>query len=203
MNLHQVDSAGHVFGRGPAYDQAVALADDEIERLVTTLRGLGEWERTVLIVLSDHSMDQVPTKVNLASCSKTPVSPPRPSTRCRATTGWPPTSTSPTGRAGTASRCCGQMREALAAHPAVSDALYREPNPEDGGAGHTLARVRPEWHVEGERSGDILVTAKSGTVFASHGQLDEPRPGPPRLELDPRQLLRGDRRRRPASASAP
>ncbi len=67
VNLHQVDSAGHLFGRGATYDQAVALADAEIERLVTTLRDLGEWERTVLILLSDHSMDQVPTKVNLES----------------------------------------------------------------------------------------------------------------------------------------
>ena len=32
-------------------------ADHEIERLVGELRTRGEWERTVLILLSDHSMD--------------------------------------------------------------------------------------------------------------------------------------------------
>ena len=38
-NLPQVDSAGHAFGRGPVYDVAVGMADDEIERLVATPAG--------------------------------------------------------------------------------------------------------------------------------------------------------------------
>jgi hypothetical protein len=59
------------------------------------------------------------------------------------------------------------MRGALAAHPSVAEALYREPNPQDGGDANTIARARPGWHVEGERSGDIFVTAKSGSIFAS------------------------------------
>ena len=60
-----------------------------------------------------------------------------------------------------------KMRDALAAESSVSDALYREPNPADGGNAHTLAGERPDWHVEGERSGDIFVAAKSGTVFTT------------------------------------
>ncbi len=46
------------------YDSAISLADAEIERLVTALRQRGEWERTVLILVSDHSMDSTTDKVS-------------------------------------------------------------------------------------------------------------------------------------------
>ena len=65
VNLHQIDSAGHASGPGGLYDSAIGLADAEIERLVTALRQRGEWERTVLILVSDHSMDATPNKIVL------------------------------------------------------------------------------------------------------------------------------------------
>ena len=66
VNLPQVDSAGHAFGRQlPPYNVAIGQADAEIERLTTTLKSEGIWERSVLITLSDHSMDDTPTKVNM------------------------------------------------------------------------------------------------------------------------------------------
>ena len=67
VNLHQVDSAGHATGTGAAYDAAIAQADDEIARLVGELQSRGEWQRTVLILLSDHSMDTTLVKTNLKS----------------------------------------------------------------------------------------------------------------------------------------
>ena len=167
VNLHQVDSAGHFFGRGPVYDQAIALADDELERLVSTLRARGDWERTVMIVLSDHSMDQTPTKVNLENVIEDAgVS----ADQFQAVMGdngmaahiYLADRESPQRFA-----LLKRIRDAVAAHPSVADALYREANPEDGGEEHTIAKARSDWHVEGERSGDLFVAAKSGSLFAS------------------------------------
>jgi len=167
VNLHQVDSAGHLLGRGPGYDQAVAQADDEIERLVTTLRGLGEWERTVMILLSDHSMDQVPAKVNLESVLEDAGVPAEAFNAVQGDNGMAAHIYLADRESPDRFALLKTMREALAGHPAVSDALYREPNPQDGGKRSTLAREHPGWHVEGERSGDIFVAAKAGYIFAS------------------------------------
>ena len=65
VNLHQIDTAGHATTPGGVYDTAIGLADDEIQRLVEALKARGEWERTVLILLSDHSMDATPSKLVL------------------------------------------------------------------------------------------------------------------------------------------
>jgi hypothetical protein len=167
VNLHQVDSAGHFFGRGPVYDEAVAMADDEIERLVTTLRARGEWERTVLILLSDHSIDQTPTKVNLETVLEDAGVPADAFTAVMGDNGMAAHVYLADRESRDRVALLRTMRDAIAAHPSVDDALYREPNPEDGGNRNTLARKRPEWRVEGERSGDIFVTAKSGSLFAS------------------------------------
>ena len=167
VNLHQVDSAGHLFGRGPAYDQAIALADAEIERLVTTLRDRGDWERSVLILLSDHSMDQVPTKVNLESVLEDAGVPEDSFNAVQGDNGMAAHIYLADRESPDRFALLKQMRDALAAHPSVAAALYREQNPRDGDAANTLAGARPEWHVEGERSGDIFVAAKSGSIFAS------------------------------------
>jgi hypothetical protein len=169
VNLHQVDSAGHLFGRGPAYNEAVALADDQIERLVTTLRARGDWERTVLILLSDHSMDQVPTKVNLESVLEDAGIPADAFNAVQGDNGMASHIYLADRESKDRFALLKRMRDALAAHPSVETALYREPNPADGNKAKTLARARPEWHVEGERSGDIFVAARSGFIYASAG----------------------------------
>ncbi len=167
VNLHQVDSAGHFFGRGPAYDQAVALADDEIERLVATLQALGEWERTVLIVLSDHSIDSTPTKVNLESGIEGAGVPEDSFEAVMGDNGMAAHIYLADRESPDRFALLKQIRDAVVANSNVNDALYREPNPADGGQANTIAGARPEWRVEGERSGDLFVTAKPGALFAS------------------------------------
>jgi hypothetical protein len=167
VNLHQVDSAGHFFGRGAVYDQAIGLADDEIERLVTTLRARGDWDRTVMIVLSDHAMDQTPTKVDLAGVIEDAGVAEDQFEAVMGDNGMAAHIYLADRESPQRFALAKQIREAVAAHPSVETALYREANAEDGGEEHTLARARPDWHVEGERSGDIFVTAKSGTIFTS------------------------------------
>jgi predicted AlkP superfamily pyrophosphatase or phosphodiesterase len=54
-----VDSAGHAFGPdAPEVERALADVDASIARLVAGLRARSLWERTNLIVVSDHGMAQ-------------------------------------------------------------------------------------------------------------------------------------------------
>lgn len=165
VNLPQVDSAGHAFGTdsGP-YDQAIGLADAEIRRLVERLRARAEWTRTVLILLSDHSMESTPSKVTLTS---------------RLTdAGIPAESFTIVQNGGSdfvylADRAGAdrfellkRMRAAALGGPGVHEALYREPNPADGGEAATIAGAHPGWMLAGERVPDLLVTAEAGTAFS-------------------------------------
>ena len=47
----------------------------------------------------------------------------------------------------------------------VDEALYREPNPLDGGIAHTLDSVHPGWRIAGPRTGDLFVTHNAGGAF--------------------------------------
>lgn len=164
VNLHQVDSAGHAFGTDSgAYDQAIAFADDEIRRLVETLRSRLEWSRTVMILLSDHSMDTAATKVGLTA-RFTSAGIPAESFLAIANGGadgiYLSDRTSPDRFA-----LLKRMREAALATPGVVEALYREPNPQDGGAQATIGGAHPGWHLDGARVPDLLATAAPGTAF--------------------------------------
>lgn len=163
VNLPQVDSAGHGTGRGAIYDQAVAMADDQVERLVTQLRARQEWERTVLFLVSDHSIDASPSKVS-------------PGDRFAAA-GIPEDQyvEVPNGSVSliyVADRTSDErfallkrMRDAVIADSGVLEALYRESNPADGGDAHTLGAVHPEWQLTGDRVGDLVVITKPGSSF--------------------------------------
>ena len=67
-----------------------------------------------------------------------------------------------------------RMRESALATDGVSEALYREPNPADGGAANTLDGVHPGWHLAGARTGDLVVTHDSGGAFSDPGSFDNP-----------------------------
>lgn len=68
VNLGDVDRVGHIDLTGPsarvARTAAVRNADAQVHRFVTHLRQRGLWERSVVLVLADHSMDwSIPTNV--------------------------------------------------------------------------------------------------------------------------------------------
>lgn len=175
VNLPQVDSAGHAFGRTlPAYDLATAQADVEIERLVTALRERGEWDRTTLMIVSDHSMDEVPQKINLTSAL--------------ADGGVPEDSFVALNNEGsvdfvyladrTAPRqerdeLLAEMRAIALAEPGVAEVMYRKRNSVDGGARHTIRRLHPTW-ARGKRVGDIFATAAPGYGFTEPTPANNP-----------------------------
>jgi hypothetical protein len=175
VNLHQVDSAGHATGTGAAYDAAIKQADDEIARLVGELRSRGEWQRTVLILLSDHSMDTTITKTNLKGAFQSGgISP---SDFVVVQNGsvdlvYLADRTSPNRF-----ELLRRMRAQALATDGVNEALYREPNPADGGAANTLAGAHPSWHLDGPRTGDLVVTHDPGGAFSDPGSFDNPLTG--------------------------
>jgi hypothetical protein len=67
-----------------------------------------------------------------------------------------------------------RMRERALATDGVSEALYREPNPADGGGAHTIAAAHPGWRLGGPRSGDLLAIHAPGGAFTDPGSFDNP-----------------------------
>lgn len=175
VNLHQVDSVGHISGTGPLYDATAGEADVQLKRLVDTLKARGEWERTVMMVVSDHSMDTTLAKSNLTT---------------RYTGAGIPASAFTVVQNGSVDMVylndrtspdrfalLAKLRAAALAGGGVSEALYRERNPVDGDNAHTVGTVHPAWHVGGARHGDLFVTAAPGRAFSDPGEFSNPIPG--------------------------
>ncbi len=173
VNLPQVDTAGHVLGRGLLYDAAVGQADDQVERLVGSLRSRGEWKRTTLILVSDHSMDTTLLKVHATSAL---------------TNAGIPESAFLAVQNGSVdfvyladrqapnrerNQLLKRMRAAALETPGVAEALYRRRNPRDGGRRHIAARSDASW-TAGSRTGDLILTSEPGWAFTEPGPLDNP-----------------------------
>jgi arylsulfatase A-like enzyme len=178
VNLPQVDSAGHAGGReSPLYTQAIGLADGEIERLVTTLKAEGIWDRSVLVTLSDHSMDTTLNKVSMVSAFDDAGIPANAYLAVDGDNGsaehvYVSNRLSPERHA-----LLKQMRDAALATDGVGGAYYRRPNPLDGGRQHTLGRQQRSWHLGGRRTGDLFLTADPGSGFADPNLGSNPVPG--------------------------
>lgn len=176
VNLQQADSAGHAAGtQSGLYDSSIALADQQVKRLVDELKARGEWEKTVLILLSDHSMDTTPAKTNLTgSFTRAGV----PKDRFTVVQNGSLDAVYLADRTDPQRfELLKQMRATALATPGVVEALYREPNPVDGDIANTLDAVHPGWHAAGERSGDLVVTHASGGAFSDPGLTSNPIPG--------------------------
>jgi Type I phosphodiesterase / nucleotide pyrophosphatase len=165
VNLPQVDSAGHATGRGLVYDIAVTLADAEVERLADALKASGEWDRSAILLVSDHSMDTTPTKVSLTAEIEDAGVPGDAFTVVQ--NGSVDFVYLADRRAPRAERneLLATMREAILGTSGVTEALYRKRNRADGGKKHTVRRVQPGWSA-GRRTGDIVVTSDVGVAFA-------------------------------------
>ncbi|HEV2999159.1 MAG TPA: alkaline phosphatase family protein [Solirubrobacteraceae bacterium] len=163
VNLPTVDSAGHGTGTGAAYQQAIAQADAQLQRFVANQKELGLWGRTVMLVVSDHSMDTTLQKESL---------------RLAFNAGGVADSEFLAVQNGSVDMVylrdrdrpdrdavLKEMRSIAAGTPGVDEALYRVPNPADGGAEHTLDAQHPGWRLAGERTGDLVVTHVEGGAF--------------------------------------
>jgi hypothetical protein len=176
VNLHQIDTAGHASGTGALYDTTIGRADEQVERLVATLRARGEWERTVLILVSDHSMDTTTQKLSLTEAF-TAAGIPETEFVALNNEGSSDFVYLADREAATRYELLRRMREIALAQPGVTEALYREPNPLDGGKTYTVDRMHPDWHSDGERTGDLFVIANPGVGFGEPRPSSNPLPG--------------------------
>ena len=162
-NFPAIDTAGHTVGRTSAlYSQAVGAAGDQVQRFVENQKQLGIWRRTVMIIVSDHSMDDTPqlAKVSLAGVFTA--------------AGIPSSAYTIVGNGSAAHiylterdspdapQLLAQMRAALVSSPSIDQALYRVPNAADGGDAHTIASAEPDWYLGGVNAGDIVVSTHPG-----------------------------------------
>jgi hypothetical protein len=172
VNLPQVDSAGHATGTGAAYTAALVMADQQIERFVTTLRDEKLLDRSVILLVSDHSMDTTPNKIS--NDQRFRAAGIDPSAYTIVQNGsveliYLNDRTDP-GRF----ELLKKMRAAALGLGGAKEALYREANPADGGAENTLEAKHPAWKLAGPRAGDLVVVADSGNAF---GDPINPLPG--------------------------
>ena len=172
VNFPQIDSAGHASGRSAAYMTAIAMADAEIERFVANQKDLGIWDRTVMMIVSDHSMDDTPllTKVSISGALEAG--------------GVDPAKYTIVGNgsaahvylndrgAPDANATLKQMRDILTGVAGIAETIYRLPNPADGGDAHALEAVHPEWGLGGSRTGDIVVTTEPGIGFRDTSEVN-------------------------------
>ena len=176
VNLQQIDSAGHATGTNSGlYDTTIAMADEQIKRLVDTLKERDEWDRTVLMLLSDHSMDSTPKKTNLTgSLTGADI----PEDRFMVVQNGSVDAVYLADRtAPDRFELLKRLRAAALGTPGVVEALYRESNPADGDGAFTLDGAHPGWHAAGERSGDLFVTHESGGAFTDPSFSSNPLPG--------------------------
>jgi hypothetical protein len=163
VSLHTVDSLGHAMGADAAYDEAIAMADAEIKRLVGELRERGEWGRTVMIVLSDHSMETVPERSEAADMFEAAGIPQDRYVILQ--NGSVDMVYLANRRAPDRFALLKRMREVALASGRIQEALYREPNPLDGRMANTLDGAHPDWHAAGPRTGDLYLTHRPSGRF--------------------------------------
>lgn len=168
-NLGDVDRAGHTDETGvvgpPAFQAtAIQQTDKLVGSIVAALQENGMWERTVLVVNSDHGMDwsntaDPSTAVDLAGALEAD-----PGTAGRFFVGE-------NGGAGLvylvdpeapdAEEVLARARRILGSLEGIDEVLYRRPNDLD--PGNDLATVHPGWRLEGtDRAGELFVTVQSG-----------------------------------------
>jgi hypothetical protein len=70
-----------------------------------------------------------------------------------------------------------RLRDSAIATDGVDEALYRQPNPADGGEQHWVGRVHPDWHQTGPRSGDLILTVDDGRRSTEPSSTSNPIPG--------------------------
>ena len=161
-NLGDIDRVGHSDLSGTslraARTGALASTDLQVGRFVDHLRGTGRWERSVLLVLADHSMDwSVPTNLISVDSILTPRPDLRASVQIAQNGGadllyW-------TGSPADRDAGLAEVRRLVAAHPGVL-------------AVHDPAELRL-----GPEAGDLVTYCRAGWRFTDPTPLSNPIPG--------------------------
>ena len=174
INLPQVDGVAHLSGaNSPQVQTAVTDADMQVGRLVDQLKASGKWQHSTVIITADHNFGDTETPTNkvfldteLANLGPAPfevVS--HGGSASVYLTDVAPGATTLTEEQ---QQTLKAMRERALATEGVVEALYRLPNPLDGGNDFTVDSVHPEWNLGGtQRMGELLITGAEDYQLAA------------------------------------
>ena len=161
MNLSDVDRVSHGFG--PQSPQAIETrrrTDAAVGSFLDWLATRPEWPSTTVVITADHGFDTM-THPPIRFAEALDAS---------NLTGLHVAGDGGTGHvyleaASTPSRDAAKLasaRRVALAQPGIAEALYLHPNAADGDARFTIATVHPDWHLEHERAGDLMLIAELG-----------------------------------------
>jgi hypothetical protein len=161
VNLADVDRVSH--GYGPASPQAVETrrrTDAALAAFLDWLASRPDWRTTTIVITADHGFDAI-TKPAISM---------RDVLADRGVRGLVAVGDGGIGhiyldRKRSAERDASLLataRRVSLAQPGIAEALYLAPNARDGGARHTIGHVHPDWHLEHERAGDLILVAEPG-----------------------------------------
>lgn len=166
VNLPEVDAMSHVFGAGsPQAQAAVVSADTELGRLVAQLKASNKWQHSTVIVTADHNfgdtLNLVTNRVVLADVFEgAGPSPFEVVTNNGSASVYLTDVKDPNAPLTDAQQATlAELRKRALATEGINEALYRRPNPADGGADFTISSVHPSWGLDTPRVGELLITA--------------------------------------------
>jgi len=189
LSLGDVDRVGHVdqvggltedgpTGAAPAVRFATLQNTDTLIRaFVEDLRQRGVWERTVLILTADHSMDWSSPDSTVSLSEGIAADPELADEVVFALNGGAALYSLRRPAHPLAGERLRRLRSIAVETEGVDEALYTRPNPADGGEEHWVGRVHPDWGLTGDRTGDLVVTAADGFRVVGDSQFDNPIPG--------------------------
>lgn len=161
INLSDVDRVSH--GSGPYSPQAVETrrrTDAALGGFLEWLTTRRDWTSTTVVITADHGFDAITNPpIRFADVLK-----------ARSIRGLTAVGDGGVGHVyvapGTSDARAAELlaaaRKVAIDTPGIEEALYRRPNAGDGDTAHTVASVHPDWHIDHERSGDLILVTKLG-----------------------------------------
>ncbi|HYB99564.1 MAG TPA: alkaline phosphatase family protein [Candidatus Limnocylindrales bacterium] len=173
INLGDVDRSGHIDTSGPygppnARYAALADTDTQFAELIQALQDAGRWERTVMLVVSDHGMDWS-TPFDFVN-----LSPDLPEGLFAIQAGGTGSIYLVDATDPLRDQKLADARALALAHEGVAAAWYREPNPLDPGADTVLPDHLAARHAN---FGDLIVMAADGWRISEPSSSSNPLPG--------------------------
>ena len=161
-NFPDIDQVGHSTGARDAYRAQIGVTDMQMQRFVESQKAKGLWSRTVIVFTSDHSMDS--TVPQPASAIETSFGTDADAVEIVLNGSVDMVYLKDRSRPDR-HELLKRLRTKALTNTFVDEALYRQPNPADGGDRFTLDAVHPGWNNAGERTGDLFVTSKPERAF--------------------------------------
>jgi Type I phosphodiesterase / nucleotide pyrophosphatase len=175
VNLGDVDRTSHIYGpQSNEARKAVLEADRQLARLIKFLKGESLWQNVVLFVTADHGFTSVEPDDDrpyplvlfgrelIVSGLKDFFAVSNGGVESVYVRDFDPRAREL--RPDQSERLKAARMLALK-QPGIEEALYRLPNPVDGGSAHTLDALHPDWRLAHPRAGELLLVAKAGYRF--------------------------------------